>query len=386
MAQYLLTQEDIDRFSLTDAVPGDMATEQELRLMFPAQMNELDQQARQEMTGGMFTPSGVSGVEVPVASQQATPILDTSNFLPPDTPVAQQTTGTTAPLSNTGVEALLAQPAPAALTQEQDDPYGNLTKTQKRMLAFAAISDAGMALQGKQGTQVRSLLGDFTKRADMARKAKAAQQRSELLGGLMGGGTVMSGDVNARRQQIMNALTSGLIDGPTARIMLDQLGVQEQKISGAAQSASLMADVDLLLGLGGLDQLLGVEGIFTRGLESLNLGALRPEAQTARAVLDKIKGGVFLSAFESLKGGGQITELEGKKAEQAQARLLETQSPEAFRDALAELRFYLDIGQRRSMGEAIPPNQVYQSKLGETKAPASTDDLTAEEKKRLGLN
>ena len=231
-----------------------------------------------------------------------------------------------------------------------------------------------MALQGKQGTQVRSLLGDFTKRADMARKAQAAQARNELLGGLMGSGPAMSGDLNTRRQQIMNALTTGLIDGATAKIMLDQLGEQEQRMTGASQSASLMADVDLLMSLGGLDQLLGIEGIFTRGLESLKLGALRPEAQTARAVLDKIKGGVFLTAFESLKGGGQITELEGKKAEQAQARLLETQSPEAFRDALAELRFYLDIGYRRANGETIAPNQVYQSKLGETKPPASTDD------------
>lgn len=195
MAQYLLTQEDIDRFGLTDAVPGDMATEQELRLMFPAQMNELDQQARQEMTGGMFTPSGVSGTEVPTAPQQATPILDTSNFLPPDVPVAQQTIGTTAPMSasvgapmsNTGIEALLAQPAGAAAMTQEDDPYGNLSKTQRRMLAFAAISDAGAALQGKQGEMVRSLLGDFTKRADMARKAKAAQEQRELMSQIMGG-------------------------------------------------------------------------------------------------------------------------------------------------------------------------------------------------------
>ena len=89
MAQYTLTQEDIERFGLADAVPGDMATEQELRLMFPAQMNELDQQSRQAATGAMFTPSGVSGTEVTAASQQATPILDTGNFLPSDTPVAQ---------------------------------------------------------------------------------------------------------------------------------------------------------------------------------------------------------------------------------------------------------------------------------------------------------
>ena len=70
MATYRLTQEDIDRFNLADAVPGDLATEQELRMMFPAQMNELDQQARQTMTSDMFMPTGVSGT--PVAAPVST--------------------------------------------------------------------------------------------------------------------------------------------------------------------------------------------------------------------------------------------------------------------------------------------------------------------------
>ena len=47
MEQYLLTQEDIDRLGLRDAIAGDVATEQELRALFPAQMNERDQLARQ---------------------------------------------------------------------------------------------------------------------------------------------------------------------------------------------------------------------------------------------------------------------------------------------------------------------------------------------------
>ena len=386
MEQYLLTQEDIDRLGLRDAIAGDVATEQELRALFPAQMNERDQLARQAMLSSMEMPATVGGTVVTPLSMQAEPKLpiDESEILPPDVPVEQQITGTTTPISNTGIESLLA--SVATQPAEPEDPYSNLTKTQKRMLAFAAISDAGAALQGMQGRAVRDLMSDFTARADQVRKAKAAQMRQEMLGSLMGAPSGMAGDMNARKQQIMGALAGGLIDGPTARIMLDQLGEQEQKVSSASKSSALMADIDLLSGLGGLDQLLGVEGIFTRGLESLNLGALRPDAQTARSILDKIKGGVFLAAFESLKGGGQITELEGIKAEQAQARLLETQSPEAFRDALAELRFYADIARRRAMGEYVPPDTVYESKLGQVDQPAGVDDLTPEEKKRLGLD
>lgn len=386
MEQYLLTQEDIDRLGITGVMAGEPATEDELRALFPAQMNERDQLARQAMLSSMDMPATVGGTVVTPLSMQAEPKLpiDESEILPPDVPVEQQITGTTTPISNTGIESLLA--SVATQPAEPEDPYSNLTKTQKRMLAFAAISDAGAALQGMQGRAVRDLMGDFTARADQVRKAKAAQMRQEMLGNLMGAPSGMTGDMNAQKQQIMGALAGGLIDGPTARIMLDQLGEQEQKVSSASKSSALMADIDLLSGLGGLDQLLGVEGIFTRGLESLNLGALRPDAQTARSILNKIKGGVFLAAFETLKGGGQITELEGQKAEQAQARLLETQSPEAFRDALAELRFYADIARRRAMGEYVAPDTIYQSKLGQPDQPTSVEDLTAEEKKRLGLD
>ena len=375
MATYRLTQEDIDRFNLTDAVPGDMATEQELRMMFPAQMNELDQQARQTMTSDMFMPTGVSGSPVAAPVSTANLPYNPSEILPPDAPVAQQVTGTTQPLSNAGIEAMLAQGAqaqPVASMTQEDDPYSNLSKTQRRMLAFAAISDAGAALQGKQGTMVSSLLGDFTERADQARKANAAQQRnqmmSQLMGGGMGGGMGLEGfNPTQRRQAIVAAMTQGLIEPAAAKVLLDQTAQMEGQLSAASKSASLIADVDTVLQLPGLDQLLGVEGIFTRSLESLGLGALRQDAMAARAFMEKIKGGIFMEAFSTLKGGGQITEKEGEKATQAAARLNEAQSPPAFRDALAEVRFYADLARRRANGEVIPET-FYESTLTQTDA------------------
>ena len=382
MATYRLTQEDIDRFGLTDAIPGDMATEQELRMMFPAQMNELDQQARQAMTSGMFTPSGVSGTPVAAPTSTANTPYKPSEILPPDVPVSQQVTGTTQPLSNAGIEAILAQGAqaqPVASMTQEDDPYSNLSKTQRRMLAFAAISDAGAALQGKQGTMVASLLGDFTERADQARKANAAQQRnqmmSQLMGGGMGAGMTLEGfNPTQRRQAIVAAMTQGLIEPAAAKVLLDQTAQMESQLAAAGKSRGMMADIDLLTGLEGLDQIVGIEGIFTSALESLNLGALRPEAMQARAILDKIKGGIFLQAFESLKGGGQITELEGQQAQKAQARLLESQSAPAFRDALAELRFYAEIAERRARGEYVPPDTFYQSTLTQTDTPEADQE------------
>lgn len=54
--------------------------------------------------------------------------------------------------------------------------------------------------------------------------------------------------------------------------------------------------------------------------------------------VEQLQGRAFLQAFESLKGGGQITEVEGRKATQAIARLSTAQTETAFREALTELR------------------------------------------------
>lgn len=54
------------------------------------------------------------------------------------------------------------------------------------------------------------------------------------------------------------------------------------------------------------------------------------------ALLDQAKGKVFLTAYQSLKGGGAITEVEGLKAEQALARLSTAQSKDAYLSALVD--------------------------------------------------
>lgn len=57
-----------------------------------------------------------------------------------------------------------------------------------------------------------------------------------------------------------------------------------------------------------------------------------------RAKAEQLEGRTFLQAFQSLKGGGQITEAEGRKATAAIARLNQAQSEESYRAALQELR------------------------------------------------
>lgn len=71
-------------------------------------------------------------------------------------------------------------------------------------------------------------------------------------------------------------------------------------------------------------------------------------AAGADALLDQIKGQQFLQAFESLKGGGQITEIEGKKATDAISRMNRSQSESEFKAAAKE---FTDIV-RASLGRA----------------------------------
>lgn len=356
---YILTQEDIDRFSLRDAMAGDIATAADL----------------QKMGLGTLPKRDASGIDpettdIALTALQATnpvnPIQMEERILQPrvEPPANSFTNISPTPTTVTAPNAmmsLLDQPI-------SQDPFENLSRNQRAMLAFAAIKDAGMALQGKEGEAFTGTLAGFRERADMERKRQATAARRQLMGSFMGGigmGGAQGGlSPTQQRGAIMSALTGQLIDAPTANILLGNIERQESNMAGASKATAMIADIDNLLALEGLDQIVGVKGIATGALETLGLGGLLPQAQVARGVLDKIKGGVFLNAFESLKGGGQITELEGKKAEEAGARLLTTQSPEDFRAALAELRFYTDVARRRSMGENIPPDTFYEPTTG----------------------
>jgi hypothetical protein len=63
--------------------------------------------------------------------------------------------------------------------------------------------------------------------------------------------------------------------------------------------------------------------------------------------LGQIKGATFLQAFEALKGGGQITEIEGQKATQAISDLDLAQSEEAHEKSLKTLRGVLTAARNR---------------------------------------
>jgi hypothetical protein len=71
------------------------------------------------------------------------------------------------------------------------------------------------------------------------------------------------------------------------------------------------------------------------------------DAADATALWKQIQGQAFLDAFERLRGGGQITVIEGEKATAAKARLDRAQSIEAVTSALNDLEeIFLNAQQR----------------------------------------
>jgi hypothetical protein len=70
------------------------------------------------------------------------------------------------------------------------------------------------------------------------------------------------------------------------------------------------------------------------------------------ALAAQLKGKLFLEAYGGLKGGGQITEVEGKKATEAMARLNQTQTKEGYVKALNDLEEVIKAGSDRAQQQA----------------------------------
>lgn len=103
-----------------------------------------------------------------------------------------------------------------------------------------------------------------------------------------------------------------------------------------ANSNQSLVDIDNLMNDPGLDAVSGIRGMFPPIPGSAG-------AQTL-ARLKQVAGQTFLTAYNQLRGGGSITEVEGAKATAAKARLDQAQGKEAIQSALTELKNIIHTG------------------------------------------
>lgn len=92
----------------------------------------------------------------------------------------------------------------------------------------------------------------------------------------------------------------------------------------------------------------GPTGIFAK----MGMPIPGTDAADFSSLMDQIKGKQFLEAFNGLRGGGAITEVEGKKATDAIARMNTAQSEKAFLDAQNEFRMIVKQGMDRARTKA----------------------------------
>jgi hypothetical protein len=197
-------------------------------------------------------------------------------------------------------------------------------------------------------------------------------------------GEVMSATTTRRGQDLVNARDLQKIEiekgkmSPeyiTMKARMEQQGKDRAKFEAAAPEAMSKAEEAIRK----IDELVGTEPTKTK--EGKIIGGSKPHPGFQAAVglgfpgityvpgssaadfdarLKEIQGGAFLQAYETLKGGGSITEVEGAKATQAITRMSKAQSEKEFKTAAREFQNILRKAIDRS-----------KTKLGNAGAPAA---------------
>jgi len=111
----------------------------------------------------------------------------------------------------------------------------------------------------------------------------------------------------------------------------------------------------------GFNTAFGPTGIIARAYHS-------SEAADFQARVKEILGGAFLEAFETLRGGGAITETEGRKATEARTRMSFSQSQGEFITAAREYR--------KAVTDAIAASSTRLKSLQGSAAPTGAPSLT----------
>jgi len=136
----------------------------------------------------------------------------------------------------------------------------------------------------------------------------------------------------------------------------EQGRAQATKVAAApevlAKAQEMTALIDSVINDPALPSITGnVQGRLPTGIPLVTGGQ---EGADLGVKIRQIGGKAFLEAFESLKGGGQITEREGQAAKDAMARLERAQSTAEYIKALTELRSIAERGMNRAQGLLQP--------------------------------
>jgi hypothetical protein len=265
-----------------------------------------------------------------------------------------------------------------------DRGFGYNKKTGAPMGAFHPELDKGQAL-GPNG-QVMNLPGAVQSAADMAGGVEGAKAAATAPYQFQ---TVTGPD--GRPRVISNATAAAL--GSTGGIIAAGPSPAQTAADTARASAGASADIGLPQTLSNANQTLQVIDALKShpalgdrtGLRAVLPAIPGTQGADFDALAAQLKGKLFLQAYGDLKGGGQITEVEGKKATEAMARLNQTQSREGYVKALNDLGDVIRAGAERAQAQAQRLQPVAGARPSAPSAPAPSRDAVAAELRRRGL-
>lgn len=324
-----LTQEDIDRFGLIDAVAGDIATPEDLQKMM------LPTLPKQEVLETYTVDPEIEEIKNQALNVVNQPV-PVNNQPPVDQNIVQQNV-------TAGNKQLLDLLALMQEPQVPVDPFENLSKNQRRMLAFAGIRDAGLALQGKEGSSVANLMNQFTERADIERKRKAALAQRQMLGTFLSGSAAGTLDP----QSIINAMALGALPPEAGNAMLAQMEKAKQKqvgdITTATGAFTVLDTVEDLM------KKISENPTMTTGPVGMILGMMPfTKAGEARLTTQTLKANLAFDALRAIKASGatlgSVSAPELALLEAKVANLDLNRSPEAIMASLQEIdRYYKQL-------------------------------------------
>lgn len=249
---------------------------------------------------------------------------------------------------------------------------------------FSAPQNGVQTQYGPNGQATASQVPGFAQaQAGIAGAETAATEAAKAGLDLVNVPDGQGGTVQMPRSQAVQALEQGGVAGAAGS---GQLGVTPNKQTVeaqtilpkvAAQADSMISSIDGLLNHPGLSKSVGIASYLpaVRGTD-------RADFETRSA---QLQGQAFLQAFNDLKGGGQITEVEGSKATAAIGRMSTAQSEKEYKNSLAELRGILNSAKERAYQKAGVP--MPKTDAASADKPAAKPDRNAlmQEARRRGL-
>lgn len=179
--------------------------------------------------------------------------------------------------------------------------------------------------------------------------AMGADAKTRYTHGTVSAGTAASNAVTMRGQNMQDARSR-------ERLAFEMNPEVQARLAGAKETGKVQGQAAIALpaalstakeGIRKVDDLLKAPGFSDAVGATWKPGARfvpGTDAADFMARLDEIKGGAFMQAFNTLKGGGAISEKEGEKATAAITRMSTAQSEKEFKLAAEEFKGVLKQG------------------------------------------